>query len=91
MATNNPPFEPEKAMTEHDYFEGRVKNRIYISKRFKGKFTEKNKRFAQKITESEQQEQFVQVKGEVTLAIKHGDRHQLKALFIEDSRNIESL
>ncbi len=91
METTEHPFEPEKIMTEHDYFEGRVKNRIYISKRFEDKFSRKSKRFAQKITNSEQQEQFVQVKGEVTLAIKHGDRHQLKALLIEDDRNIESL
>lgn len=91
MTHSNFPFEPEKVMTEYDYFEGRVKNRIYISKRFGDKFTGENKRYAQKITDSEQQEQFVNVKGEVILAIRHGDKHQLKALLIEDNRNIESL
>jgi Domain of unknown function (DUF4263) len=77
--------------TEYEYFEARIKNRTYISKRFDDVYTGKSKRFSQRITDSEQQEQFVQVKAEATLSITYGDRHQLKAIFIEDSRNIESL
>lgn len=84
-------MELEKEFDEKDYFDGRIKGRLYISKQFDDKFSKKEKRFAYKITESEQQEAFVKVKNDIILAIKHGGRHQLKALIIEDNKGIESL
>ena len=84
-------MEFEKELDEKDYFDGRLKGRLYISKQFNDKFSKQEKRFVYKITESEHQESFIKVKNEVILAIKHGGRHQLKALVIEDNKGIESL
>lgn len=84
-------FDQDNELSDKDYFDSRVKGRLYVSKRFEDKYSKKNKRFVHKITESEQQEKFVKVKKESVLAVKHGGRYQLKALVIEDSKGIESL
>ncbi len=73
------------------FFESRIYGRLYVSKRFEGLFSGKKKRFAHKITQSEQQERFVREKGEVILSISPGGKHQLKALIVEDDDWIDSL
>ncbi|GAB3903272.1 DUF4263 domain-containing protein [Larkinella knui] len=80
-----------KDQEEKRFFETRIYGRIYISKRFEDLYSEKKKRFAYKITQSEQQERFVREKGEVILSVSNGGKHQLKALIIEDDDRIDSL
>lgn len=84
-------FDQDIELSEKDYFDSRVKGRLYVSKRFEDLYSKKKKRFVHKITESDQQEKFVKVKNEVVLAVKSGGRYQLKAIVIEDSKGIESL
>ncbi len=76
---------------DQSYFEQRLKGRLYLSREFTDKYSGKKKRFAHKITESEEQKIFIKVKDEILLATKHGGRHQLKALLIEDPRRIQEL
>jgi hypothetical protein len=84
-------FDQDTELSEKDYFDSRVENRLYVSKRFEDIYSKKRKRFVHKINESEQQEIFVKVKNEFVLALKHGGRYQLKALVVEDNKGIESL
>jgi len=84
-------YDQDSELSEKDYFDSRVKGRLYVSKRFEDKYSKKEKRFVHKITESEHQEKFVKVKNEVVLAVKSGGRYQLKAIVIEDIKGIESL
>lgn len=76
---------------DYEYFQQRMKGRLYLSKQFTDIYTGRKKRFAHKITESDEQKIFVKVKEEILLATKHGGRHQLKALLIEDPRFIKEL
>ncbi len=76
---------------DYSYFQQRLKGRLYISREFTDKFTGKKKRFAHKVTESDEQKIFIKVKNEILLAIKHGGKHQLKALLIEDPRQVQDL
>ena len=86
-------MEPTSPSGQEDrkFFETRIYGRLYVSKRFEDPFSGKKKRFAHKITQSEQQEKFVREKGEVTLSISSGGKHQLKALIIEDDDCVDSL
>ena len=84
-------FDHDTELTEKNYFDSRVKGRLYVSKRFEDLYSKKKKRFVHKINESEQQEKFVKVRNEIVLSVKHGGRYQLKALVLEDSKEIESL
>ncbi|MBD2704724.1 hypothetical protein IC229_29080 [Spirosoma sp. BT702] len=73
------------------FFETRIYGRLYVSKRFEDSFSGKKKRFAHKITQSEQQARFVREKGEVILSTSIGGKHQLKAIIVEDDDWIDSL
>lgn len=86
MAINSE-YDPE----DHSYFDQRLKGRLYLSKEFTDKYSGKKKRFAHKVTESEEQKIFIKVKDEILLGTRHGGRHQLKALLIEDPRKIQEL
>lgn len=81
--------------TEKDYFDGRVENRLYISKQFIDKFSinKTKKRFAYKIHPCEMQYQFMKKKNEVVLAERNGSggKYQFKAILLEDNKRIESL
>ena len=81
----------ENSSEDFSFFKQRLKGRLYISKQFTDIYSGRKKRFAHKITESEVQEIFVKVKDEILLATKHGGRHQLKALLVEDPRGIQEL
>lgn len=83
--------EEKENYDETEFFKNRSKYRLYFSKRFRDKYTGDNKRYVHKITESENLEQFVKVKDEVVLSIKSGDRYQLKAILVENTRSILSL
>jgi len=76
---------------DRSYFSQRMTGRLYLSKQFTDKYSGKKKRFAYKITESEEQSIFVKVKDEILLERRQGGRHQLKALLVEDPRNINEL
>jgi len=84
-------IDSENSLEDYEYFKQRMKGRLYLSKRFEDIYTGKKKRFAHKITESEEQKIFVNVKDEILLASKHGGKHQLKALLVEDPRYIKEL
>jgi hypothetical protein len=86
MAINSE-YNPE----DHSYFEQRLKGRLYLSKEFTDKYSGKKKRFAHKVTESDEQKILIKVKDEILLETRHGGRHQLKALLIEDPRSIQEL
>ncbi|MFI5160594.1 MAG: Shedu immune nuclease family protein [Sphingobacteriales bacterium] len=81
----------ESQDADKEYFDGRVKHRLYISKQFEDNFTKEKKRFAHKINESEHQERFFKVKNEIVIGISNGGRYQIKAILAEDSKKIESL
>ena len=73
------------------YFNQRMKERLYFSKEFTDKFTGNKKRFVHKVNESEMQRCFVKVKEEIILSETFGGKHQLKALLLEDPREIHEL
>jgi len=85
----------DNELTEKDYFESRVENRLYISKQFEDKFSKRKikKRIAYKIHPSEKQYKFMKKKNEVVLAEKkgRGGKYQFKAVLVEDDKRIENL
>ncbi len=74
------------------FFEGRLPNRIYISKAFEPFYDEGEKaRFITKVFDSDEVHQFALLKNQIVLRVTPGNRQEVKALFYEDDRNIESL
>ncbi|MCD6598978.1 MAG: DUF4263 domain-containing protein [Dehalococcoidia bacterium] len=74
---------------DYDYFMGRRADRTYFSKLFASGSREM--RFAYKTFDSSELHQIVDVENETVLRITDGQRQEVKALFYEDSRNIECL
>lgn len=79
--------------TDYDYFVGRRTDRTYISKSFRrGLFGEGPKlRILSKVFDMAEPEQFVQIKDEVVVRVTPKERYQIKAVFYEDSRQINRL
>lgn len=76
-------------MNEEYYASQRVLNKTYFSATFTSHFKNLREKFAHKILDHEGTEYLL--KDEKTLGISLNGKRQLKALFFQDSRNIEKL
>ncbi len=80
-------------MTENiEYFENKRADRTYISKAFrKGKDDLRKVRIISKVFDPARTEQFAKIKEELVLRLTEGQRQEVKAVFYEDDRSIDSL
>jgi hypothetical protein len=67
----------------------RALDKTYFSESFKSPFDKRNKRFAHKLLDHEENE-FI-LKDEKSLGVSYNGKRQLKALFFEDRRRVEKL
>ncbi|WP_452218377.1 Shedu immune nuclease family protein [Lacinutrix undariae] len=67
----------------------RTLDKIYFSKSFKSQYDKREKRFAHKLLDFEKNEYIL--KDQETLGVSLNGKRQLKAIFLEDQRQIEKL
>lgn len=93
----SPSVEPEeKGLSEAEYIQRRRNDALYISKAFPdlALSTSDNPRFLRilnRVLDSENGHEFVNVDGELCLHVTQGGRQAIKALFYEDDRSIKSI
>ncbi|MCK4580969.1 MAG: DUF4263 domain-containing protein, partial [Dehalococcoidia bacterium] len=75
-----------------EYFEGKRADRTYISKAFGEAEDDPRKlRIISKVFDSAATQQFAKIKEELVLRVTEGQRQEVKAVFYEDDRSIDSL
>jgi len=78
---------------DYEFSENKRPDKTYITKAFTRSFSDDDRklRFISKVFDEPELHEFVSVKGEVILRVTPAERQEVKAIFYEDSRNIESL
>jgi len=80
---------------DYDYFAGRLPSRTYVSKRFPDTtavgVAARPMRIANKVVDPEKSVALVREGKQLVIYISPGQRHQIKATFYEDDRNISRL
>jgi len=77
---------------EIDYFEGKKPGRTYFSRPFRlTTDDDQNVRFASQVLDHDMHHEFAEVKGELVIRITEGLRDEVRALFYEDAREINTL
>ena len=79
-----------------DYFEGKMPDRVYVSRPFEvdapfegGRG--RNARFLSKVFDSPETHEFVRIKDQIILRVTPGQRQEVKATFYEDTRQIRCI
>lgn len=85
-------------LSEYEYYAGKRPDKTYVSKRIEvksptienGIIMEKkfNIRYASKVIDTNNGFEFVKLKNEIQLRVSGGERHEITAKFLEDSRGI---
>lgn len=88
----------ENQIQEYEYFTGKLPDKTYVSKRIESKSpTFENGimyekiipiRYASKVIDTEKNFEFIKERSEVKLRISDGERQEITAKFLEDSRGI---
>lgn len=91
-------MQDDNPFKEYEYFTGKVPNKTYVSKSIESKKLEvvdgelKERivpiRYASKVVDLDNSFEFIKEKGEVKLRVSDGQRQEITAKFLEDSRGI---
>jgi len=86
-------YQEEIMVEDHEYFENKRPDRIYISRSFPSFSSEDDKRlrYISKVFDEQELHEFIDNKGEIVLRVTPGERQEVKAIFYEDSREVQSL
>ena len=78
---------------DYEYFENKRPERTYVSKAFPSFLSDENRklRIISKVFDEPELHECVDQKGEMVLHITPGERQEVKAIFYEDTREIQSL
>jgi len=78
---------------EHEYFNNKLPERTYVSKAFPSFLSGDNRklRFISRVFDESELHEFVEQKGEIVLYVTPAERQEVKAMFYEDSREINCL
>jgi hypothetical protein len=76
---------------EHDYHVNKRPDRTYISSAFEDHPGSSRLRMMSKVVDAPEVHEFAEVDGEKVIVVKPGHRHEILAIFYEDTRNIKRI